>query len=204
MTKEQEKLYRRARAKLEKRLSEYRLLHSVSVADTAVKMAGIYHVDQDEARFAGLLHDWDKNLTDEELVARAQEFDIEIDERLEDMAALLHAHTGAVAVAREFPSLSPRVIQAIARHTSAAPDMTDLDMIIYIADMIEPLRTRGNLAPLRTIVGKVSLEALFVQSFQMTMDHLIKRHRFIHPDSLEVWNAYISRERSGQVARRVS
>jgi HD superfamily phosphohydrolase YqeK len=61
--------------------------------------------------------------------------------------------------------------------------------------MIEPLRSQGNLTPLRTIIGKVPLEALFLKSFEMTMDHLIRRHRFIHPDSLEVWNAYIARER---------
>jgi hypothetical protein len=27
------------------------------------------------------------------------------------------------------------------------------------------------------------------------MRHLINRHRFIHPDSIKVWNAYVSRER---------
>ncbi|MDR3052744.1 MAG: bis(5'-nucleosyl)-tetraphosphatase (symmetrical) YqeK [Coriobacteriales bacterium] len=187
--------YKRARILLEQRLTEYRLLHSFSVADTAIAMAVHYDVNVDDARIAGLLHDWDKNLSDDELIARAQDFGIELLPRLEDMAALLHAQTGAVAVAREFPELPPQIIQAIRRHTSAAPDMSDLDMIIYIADMIEPLRSQGNLTSLRMLVGKIPLEMLFVKSFEMTMEHLIKRHRFIHPESLEVWNTYVARER---------
>ena len=189
-----DEIYGRARRMLEKRLNEYRLLHSLSVADTAVSMAEQYGVDVQKARLAGLLHDWDKNLSDEELFERTREFGIKIAARLEDMAVLLHAQTGAAAVRREFSELDDEVINAIARHTSAAPDMSDLDMIIYIADMIEPLRSQGNLTPLRTIVGKVPLETLFLKSFEMSMEHLIRRHRFIHPDSLEVWNTYVARE----------
>ncbi|MCL1847686.1 MAG: bis(5'-nucleosyl)-tetraphosphatase (symmetrical) YqeK [Coriobacteriia bacterium] len=180
---------------LEKRLNEYRLLHSYSVAETAASMAAQYGVDVEKARLAGLLHDWDKNLSDEELFDRAREYGLKMLDRLEDMAVLLHALTGAVAVKRQFPELEDDIIQAISRHTSAAPDMTDLDMVIYVADMIEPLRSQGNLTPLRVIVGKVPLEALFLKSFEMSMEHLLRRHRFIHPDSLGVWNACVAAER---------
>lgn len=191
-----DKIYEQARHMLETRLNEYRLLHSLSVAETATSMARQYATDVDKAQIAGLLHDWDKNLSDEQLFERARGFGIEMVEGIEDMAVLLHAQTGAIAVKREFPRLDDDIIQAIARHTSAAPDMTELDMIIYVADMIEPLRSQGNLTPLRVIVGKVPLEALFLKSFEMTLEHLLRRHRAIHPDSLEVWNTYVSRERS--------
>jgi predicted HD superfamily hydrolase involved in NAD metabolism len=169
--------------------------HSIGVAATAVSMAERYGADVERARVAGLLHDWDKDLTDEQLFERARRFGIEMIADFEDMAVLLHAQTGAAAVKAEFPELDEGIIQAIARHTSAAPDMTDLDMIIYVADMIEPLRSQDSLMPLRAIVGEVPLEALFLKSFEMTMGHLIHRHRFIHPASLEVWNTYIARER---------
>jgi len=158
-------------------------------------MATRYAIDSEKARIAGLLHDWDKCLSDEELFARTKEFDIELIEGIENMSALLHALTGAEAVRREFPELDDDIIQAIARHTAGAPDMSDLDMIIYVADMIEPLRSQGNLMPLRVIVGKVPLEALFLKSFEMSIEHLLRRHRFIHPASLEVWNAYVTSER---------
>ena len=191
-----DRIYGRARRALESRLNEFRLLHSLSVADTAASMARLYSLDIDNARIAGLLHDWDKNLSDEQLLERTREFGIEVGESLEDMTSLLHAQTGAEAVKREFPELDDEIIQAIARHTSAASDMSDLDMVIYIADMIEPLRSQGNLTPIRVIVGKVPLEAVFLKSYEMSLEHLLRRHRFIHPDSLEVWNTYVNRERN--------
>jgi len=198
MSVDYKQLYDQARILLEGRLNEFRLLHSISVADTAANMAQLYGLDVEQARLAGLLHDWDKNLSDEELLERAQQFYIQLSDHHEDMAALLHAQTGAVAVSREFPELPPSVIQAIARHTSAASDMSDLDMIIYISDMIEPLRSQGNLKPLRALAGNVPLEDLFLKCYEATMRHLINRHRLVHPDSLLVWNTYVSRERNGR------
>ncbi|MDR3136816.1 MAG: bis(5'-nucleosyl)-tetraphosphatase (symmetrical) YqeK [Coriobacteriales bacterium] len=191
-----EAVYRDARKKLEQRLTGFRLLHSISVSDIAALMANVYGVDFEQARIAGLLHDWDKNYTDDELLARAADFGITLPEQHLATAALLHAQTGACAVAREYPELPACIIQAIARHTSAAPDMSDLDMIIYSADMIEPLRSQSSLQPLRSIAGKVPLEDLFLKCFQTTLEHLIRRHRFIHPDSLLVWNTYMARARN--------
>ncbi|MBQ3302088.1 MAG: HDIG domain-containing protein, partial [Eggerthellaceae bacterium] len=47
---------------IRERLKGGRLAHSFSVAETAVSLASIYGEDQDDARLAGLLHDWDKQL----------------------------------------------------------------------------------------------------------------------------------------------
>ncbi|MDR1357954.1 MAG: bis(5'-nucleosyl)-tetraphosphatase (symmetrical) YqeK [Coriobacteriales bacterium] len=187
-------IYDDARVKLEGRLTQYRLLHSLSVADIADLMANVYEVDPEYARLAGLLHDWDKNYTDEELVGRAERFNIELPDDPRNMAALLHAQTGACAVAQEYPNVPPEILQAISRHTSAATDMSELDMIIYVADMIEPLRSAPSLQLLRSLAGNVPLEELFIKCFQSTLEHLIRRHRYIHPGSVAVWNAYAAKE----------
>lgn len=188
-------IYHDARKKLEVRLTQYRLLHSISVSDIAVLMANVYEVDADYAQVAGLLHDWDKNYTDAELMKRAKKFGIEVPKDQRNLAALLHAQTGACAVQLEYPDLPPEIIQAIRRHTSAATDMTELDMIIYVADMIEPMRSASNLQPLRSLAGNVPLDELFFKCYQATLEHLIRRRRYIHPSSMEVWNTYGAKER---------
>ncbi len=198
---ELKKIYIDARKKLEKRLTSYRLLHSISVSDIAVLMANVYEVDTSYAQVAGLLHDWDKNYSDAELIKRAKKFEIELPDDPHNLAFLLHAQTGAEAVAREYPELPFEIIQAIARHTSAAIDMSDLDMLIYVADMIEPLRTAPNLKPLRSLAGNIPLEELFIKCYQETLDHLIRRRRYIHPDSVAVWNAYAAKDQ-GRVKKR--
>lgn len=188
-------IYNDARKKLEKRLTQYRLLHSISVADISALMANVYKVNPEHARVAGLLHDWDKNYSDKELIERAELYAIALPADSRNMAALLHAQTGACAVAEEYPSLPSEIIQAISRHTSAATDMSDLDMIIYVADMIEPMRSAPSLQPLRALAGNVPLKELFAKCYQATLEHLVRRNRYIHPVSIEVWNVYCAKER---------
>ncbi|MCL2806691.1 MAG: bis(5'-nucleosyl)-tetraphosphatase (symmetrical) YqeK [Coriobacteriia bacterium] len=187
-------VYEDARRKLEGRLTQYRLLHSISTSDIAALMAGVYGANPEYALVAGLLHDWDKNYSDEELVARSQHYGIALPDDPRQLVSLLHAQTGARAVAEEYPGLPQTIITAIERHTSAATDMSDLDMIIYIADMIEPLRSAPKLMHLRSLAGNIPLEELFIKCYRETLEHLIRRQRYIHPCSVEVWNAYAARE----------
>jgi len=187
-------IYDDARVKLEGRLTQYRLLHSISTSDIAALMAEVYGVNRDHALVAGLLHDWDKAYTDEELLKRAQQFGIEMPDDPQKLASLIHAHTGARAVAKEYPNLPPEIIQAIERHTSATTDMSPLDMIIYISDMIEPLRTAPNLPRLRSLAGNIPLDELFRACYLESLDRLIRRRRYLHPNSVEVWNTYVAND----------
>ncbi|MDU5613783.1 MAG: HD domain-containing protein, partial [Slackia sp.] len=55
------------RMRLEERLKPSRYRHSLGVSQTAVRLARIYGIDEDAAAVAGLLHDWDKALSTDEL-----------------------------------------------------------------------------------------------------------------------------------------
>ncbi len=191
-----EELYKRAEEAVDARLSGRRLEHVHSVAETAPELARIYGADEVEARFAGLLHDWDKLLTDEELPARMDELGIERPPQMELLLPVLHSFTGAKAVEREFPELPPSVISAIWHHTLGGTDMSDLDMVLFIADIIEPRRKvekRPEIQELRDEVGKVDLGQLYFDTYAATMHSLIARRRFIHPEAFEIWNTLVAR-----------
>jgi len=185
-------IYEDALAKLEERLTQYRLIHSLSTSDIATLLAEVYDVNPDHARLAGLLHDWDKAYSNEELLARAQRYGIDMGCEQKKLIPLLHAETGACAVQEEYPNLPQEITQAIARHTSAALDMSPSDMVVYIADMIEPLRTASHLAWLRRLAGNVSLEELFAACYRETVERLIRRRRHLHPGTAEIWNTYVA------------
>ena len=55
-----------------------RYVHSLGVAETALHLAEVYGVDRFDAAAAGLIHDWDKVLSDDELVTRALHYGIKI------------------------------------------------------------------------------------------------------------------------------
>lgn len=182
---------------LRERLKPKRYDHSVRVAETARMLAQHYGVDEKAAQLAGLLHDWDKDFDDADEQMRARIFEIDIHPTvIETMPRLLHGPTAAAALGRTYPQISPEVLQAIARHTTGAVGMSELDMIVYIADALEPGRDFEGLNELRDMVGEVELETLFLRTFRHIMLSLIDGNRRFHPQTATIWNYYIERERT--------
>jgi len=175
-------LYRRVITAVEERLPKPRLVHVLATAACAKKLAELYDIDLRLAEIAALLHDWDKDQPLDELLKAAKHYVIDIGISPDK---LLHAQTGAQAVAEVFSELPPAIIQAIDRHTLAAPAMSDLDMLIYIADIIEPNRDFSGIEELRDQVGRLPLTLLFRNSLQRSLDYLQSRNRTIHPMSIE-------------------
>ncbi len=166
-----------------------RLAHTLGVADTAERLALEYGADPFLARAAGLLHDWDKVLSDEELTARAASYGVRVDGSLSDCVHLLHGPVAACELPHLFPELDASVFQAVARHTVGAVDMTALDMVVYVADAIEPGRA-SYADEVRALVGKVSLEELFLACAAQTIDFLVRKRRYLYPYAVTVYNAY--------------
>lgn len=192
-----DEFYYAMKERLAQRLKAARFEHSIRVADTAVQLAQVYGVDTRKARIAGLLHDWDKGYDNESIQKRARELKIEVDPYVfERMPKLLHGITAAAALHEEFPELDDDVIRAIERHTSGAIDMSNLDMIVYVADVIEPSRLYSAMDDLRALVGQLTLEELFLKTYKQVFSHLIAQDYRIHPDSIDIWNYYISRANS--------
>ncbi len=185
------------RRELADRVKPRRFRHCEGVSQTAVELAHIYGADERKARLAGILHDWDKGYDDEGIRARARDLDLLIDPYVyENMPGVMHGPTAAAGLARAFPTIPADVISSIERHTSGAEDMSDLDMIVYVADAIEPSRDFPTVDDLRKLVGKVSLEELFFAVFRGTFMGLLDGRRLVHPGTEKVWNYYAARARA--------
>ncbi len=156
------------------RLGERGAEHCARVAETAAELAAAYGVDVELARLAGVLHDWDRDRPKSELVDAARSEGLELTATDDSVPYLLHARTGAAGVSAAFPGLAPEVVQAVARHTVGALDMTPLDEVVYLADMIEPARDYPGVEELRAAVGTVPLSELFASGYQHSVMHLVQ------------------------------
>lgn len=177
------------------RLGERGAGHCLRVADTAGELAAQYGVDESSARLAGVLHDWDRECDRDDLLSAAREAGIDLTPADEAVPYLLHARTGAAGLARAFPGLDFDVLRAISLHTVGAAEMSDLDKVVYLADMIEPGREYRGVEKLRAAVGVESLDELFVMGYQQSVLHLLKSRKRIHPDTVAVWNSLVAGER---------
>ena len=186
-----EEFYKERRDELEKRVGPRRFKHSLGVSETAEALACVYGADKTAARVAGLLHDWDKGYDDPGILARADELGMELDAELSAMPRVLHGLTAAVALGRAFPELPPEVLAAVERHTLGAVDMSDLDMIVYIADALEPGRKGKMVQKLREKVGELELRDLFLEVYAYWVQLIMERRHPMYSKTTEIWNSYM-------------
>lgn len=179
------------RAALQARVKASRYRHSLGVSQTAEQLARIYGVDQSEAAIAGLLHDWDKSLTGDELKRKAKKLKLAKKDVREHATGVLHSWTAAATLRDEFPELSDAVLQAISRHTCGAVGMSDLDMVVFVADIIEPGRDFPDIQGLREAVGEVSLDELFYRTYKANFMYLLSADMVVAPPSLDVYNSLV-------------
>lgn len=158
--------------KVGKSLSKKRFAHSISVMNTAAKLAEIYDVNINKAKIAGLLHDCGKSLTDEQKLKMCEENGLSISNVERNLPDLLHAKLGALIAKKDYQIDDQEILDAIASHTTGKPNMTILDKIIFIADYIEPLRNQAsNLEECRHLVQK-SLDETLVKILHDTLAYL--------------------------------
>ena len=182
----------RMREMLDVRMSDRkrRRNHSLGVARTAASLARIYGADPFLAEAAGLIHDWDKVLDDSELLARAAQYGIEVAGSPANSVALLHGPVAAYELPQLFPELPASVFQAVARHTVGAVDMAPLDMVVFVADAIEPMRTGEYADRLRAQVGEVDLTRLFFNCFSQGLIYVMSTQRYLYPTAITIYNHY--------------
>ena len=189
LTAEQRETLARYEADLEQRLSPYRFRHSVSVAATALELSRLYDdIDPYQAIAAGLLHDWDKELSYEELVAEAERFEVDLPEGEEFHLPLLHSITGPFSLLEVYPELTDSILIAVGRHTIGAVHMSALDMAVYVSDLLEPLRVHPRAEALRMNIGVMPLEELYISSMRSSLIHVVEHERPIFPESVMIWN----------------
>lgn len=189
-----EKFYKARWKDLKSRVSKKRLKHIEGVADTSRLLAKTYGVDEESAYLAGLLHDWDKGLNDEEIRERIKSLGLEdeVDPYVvQKMPQVLHGPTAACALASDFPQIPEDVIRAIKEHTTSSANPDDLSKVLYIADAIEPTRSFDGVDSYRQKIGVVSLDELFLDIYRFWTLALVKRGKPLHPDTVAIWNALI-------------
>ena len=166
---------------MKEELSDDRFEHTIGVMYTAESLAMRYGVDMTKAAVAGLLHDCAKCIPNAQKLKMCKKHDIEITEMEEKNPSLLHAKLGAYMAEAAYGINDPEILSAIKWHTTGKPDMSMLDIIIYMADYIEPNRDKApNLKQIRKLCFENIEEALY-QVLEGTLEYLSDRPDMIDP-----------------------
>ncbi|MGX9135346.1 bis(5'-nucleosyl)-tetraphosphatase (symmetrical) YqeK [Rummeliibacillus sp. JY-2-4R] len=169
------------------RMPEKRYIHTIGVTDTAIKLAKRFGEDPKKAEVSAILHDsckyadreWMKQVIIEQKMDKAL---------LEYHHELWHGPVGAYVAKKEFNIADGDMLNAIRFHTTGRAGQSNLEKIVYIADMIEPNRKFPGVDELRDAAKNLELHDLMIKCIGHSISFLISKHQPVFPDSFECYN----------------
>lgn len=171
-------------------LHEERWQHTLGVVETAERLARLYGEDVEKARIAALLHDCAKELPKNHLLKSIEELGIVMDEIEVANEALWHAPAGAALARSEFGIQDEEILSAIRYHTIGRANMSGLEKIVYIADMIEPHRQFPGVEQIRELVES-DLDKGCLAAFDASISYIIKKGYLLHLGTCEARNSLL-------------
>lgn len=166
---------------LKENLSKKRYEHSLLVAKEAKSLAKIYHVDEEKAYLAGLIHDIAKELSEDENNYWIKKGNLADDLKKENYKKIRHADIGAL-IAKEKYNLDNDICNAIKYHTIGNKNMDTLAKIIYIADKIGRKEIPKELIPIKDLVKK-DLNAALIYFIEKQNKNLISKNITPHKNT---------------------
>jgi predicted HD superfamily hydrolase involved in NAD metabolism len=121
-------------------LKDGRFIHTLGVVSVAKKLAIINGISEEKAEIAALCHDIAKNLTQDEMNNLIIKNNVILSEDEKNSLQLWHGILGPYVANKALDIDDEEILNAIRWHTTGKENMTKLEKIIYIADMIEPSR----------------------------------------------------------------
>src|SRR5690625_3236167 len=179
--------------KVRETMSEKRFKHVLGVEETAVQLAHEYGADIEKASVAALLHDVAKEQSEEEMrdIVISENLNLDL---LQFGSSIWHAPVGAVLARREYGVNDKEILEAIEYHTTAAPEMSLITQIIFVADYIEPGRSHDGVEEAREL-AKYSLRDAVRFEIRETIKHLVESEERIYPHAIDAYNAWIDRRK---------
>ena len=169
--------------------NERRYWHSVSVALTAVNLADLYGANKDDCLVAGLLHDYCKSMTLEELLNNCKKYNVNLTEEDKKADGCIHGFLASKMCKDKF-NINDDIYNAIYYHTCGRPNMNMLEKIIYVSDFIEPLRRfRDKIIDIR-ILSFSDIDKAVVAASEASLEFLTKKRKFVHSNTLKTLEYY--------------
>ena len=186
---------KQAKELVRSRLSDKRYEHTINVKKMAVKLAKQYGANEEQAALAALLHDAAKEISKDEMRAIMRAHPEYAEGGEERPAPVWHGICASILARTEWGVTDEAVLSAIACHTAGKAGMTQLDKILYLADMTSAERDWPGVNKLRKLELK-DLDAAMLAALKQTNDFVLSQGKPLDPQSKAAYEDILAR--SGQ------
>jgi len=183
------KQYKEIYEVVKSKMSENRLYHSECVAARCVELADIYNVDKEAARLVGIVHDLAKEMPNEEKVEYCEKNNLPIDDIEAAHIGLLHGKIAAHFAKKEF-GFSEDLCSAIQYHTTGKANMSQLDKILYVADMTSQDRQFPEKEYIIKL-GNREIDECVKYILKAGINQQIQKNKKIHLNSIKALNYFM-------------
>ena len=173
---------KQAKELVRSRLSDKRYEHTLNVKKMAVKLAKRYGVDEDKAALAALLHDSAKEISKDEMRELMRQYPQYAEGGETRPTPVWHGICAAILARTEWGVTDEAVLSAIACHTAGKAGMTQLDKILYLADMTSAERDWPGVEKLRKLEMK-DLDAAMLAALKQTNGFVLSEGKPLDPES---------------------
>lgn len=180
--------------KVKKYMDEDRYTHTVGVMYMCAALAMAHGEDLLRAQVAGLLHDCAKCMPNDKKLKICEKNEIEISEAERENPFLLHAKLGAYLADKKYGVDEKEILDAIRYHTTGKPQMNRLEKIVYIADYIEPMRSKALNLPFIRKMAFQDLDETMYLILHETLEYLSKQAEVLDPMTKMAYDYYKNRK----------
>ena len=173
-------------------LSKKRYVHSKNVAAMSAELAKLYGEDIERAYFAGLVHDIAKELSRDEQFVLAAKCELDVSPIELNSTPLLHAIAGAQLLIEDLHFNDEEILWAGRWHTVAAPNMSRLAEIVYLADLVSEDREYKDVKKYRKY-AHTSLEKGMFEALKYSIADSASKGNSIPISTLEAYNQYTAK-----------
>lgn len=176
---------------LQKQIKPKRFKHVLRVEATAIELAKLYGENPEKASIASLMHDYAKDLPEDEMLKLAQSrWDIPTLDQAN--GNIWHGFAAATIAKEKYNVIDEDILTAISAHTIGWYEMPLLVNIIFIADYIEPGRDFSGVEKARKL-GYQNLELAVGYKMSSTIKYLIDEEQVVFLPTLDFYNQWILR-----------
>jgi predicted HD superfamily hydrolase involved in NAD metabolism len=180
-------------------LSPERFEHSVNTAEMCRTLALRHGCDPDKAYLIGILHDISKEAGEEESKQFAfssvlGKMNMALDHVEAEVFKLWHGPAGAVYITEKLGLTDVEIFRAVRFHTVGRANMSNLEKIIYLGDLVEKDRDYQDVEKYRYYALE-DLNTGMYEALRWAINEGLKKKKQISRYTQEAYNYYLRYER---------
>lgn len=168
----------------EKFADSKRLIHILGVANLAKRLAKEFKLDEDKAYIVGLLHDFCKYESIEEMKKIID--DETIIKKFENAPQIYHAYAASAWVRRNLNILDEEILNGIKYHVYGRVDMSLFEKIIVISDYAEDSREYTTCKEVRKILDSGNFDLAMYLCIKYTIDAVLAKGDIPLPEQYDI------------------